>query len=544
MIVVALVWAWATAVCFAWGALAEAALARAAEGDDAPLAAPVVCWLGLVVVTTLAALVSFVHPVDGTVAAVVSIAGLAGFAAVRGARPTARVPDAATMALGTIVVAVALADAAVTPTNYDTGLYHAQAIRWIEAHPVVPGLGNLHFRLAFGSAWFLPEALFGSAPVAGPSRHVLVGCGYVWTALWALGGLRALAAGRGSFAVVARIATLPLALLLARGWLSSPSPDVALALVAWTTIALALDASERGGLLRPGRPVLAAALLATFATAIKPSAAPLLLLPAGLAVTTLRRRPGVSLGVGVLVVAVGAPHVARNVILSGYPAFPVPFLPPLAVDWAVPPSEAVRQADWIMSWARLPRRPPEQVLALPIGEWIGPWFARRPWIDRALLGAIPVLGIVALASVRRPARHPLVWTVLWAGTLSWFLLAPDPRFGWGYYPIVALGLAARVVGPWTARLPPRETAHATSIAFAVLCLWPWIGSSPARAPLVVPAPYAGRPLRTVRIGDLVVSAPARGDQCGDAPIPCTPYPAAGLERRGSDLAQGFRMGTR
>lgn len=30
------------------------------------------------------------------------------------------------------------------PGQYDTGLYHAQAIRWIEDYGVVPGLGNLH----------------------------------------------------------------------------------------------------------------------------------------------------------------------------------------------------------------------------------------------------------------------------------------------------------------------------------------------------------------------------------------------------------------
>jgi len=52
----------------------------------------------------------------------------------------------------------------------------------------------------------------------------------------------------------------------------------------------------------------------------------------------------------------GLPQVARNVILSGYPAFPVPLLPSLPVDWAIPQDEVVRQTGWIMSWARLPRR--------------------------------------------------------------------------------------------------------------------------------------------------------------------------------------------
>lgn len=35
--------------------------------------------------------------------------------------------------------------------NPDTGIYHAQAIRWIETYPAVAGLGNLHSHLAFNS---------------------------------------------------------------------------------------------------------------------------------------------------------------------------------------------------------------------------------------------------------------------------------------------------------------------------------------------------------------------------------------------------------
>ena len=38
--------------------------------------------------------------------------------------------------------------------HYDTGLYHAQSIRWIEEYGVIRGLGNLHSRLAYNSAAF------------------------------------------------------------------------------------------------------------------------------------------------------------------------------------------------------------------------------------------------------------------------------------------------------------------------------------------------------------------------------------------------------
>jgi hypothetical protein len=38
--------------------------------------------------------------------------------------------------------------------HYDTGLYHAQSIQWYRRYAIVPGLGNIHFRLAYNSLIF------------------------------------------------------------------------------------------------------------------------------------------------------------------------------------------------------------------------------------------------------------------------------------------------------------------------------------------------------------------------------------------------------
>ena len=50
--------------------------------------------------------------------------------------------------------------------HYDTSLYHAQSIRWIEEYGVIPGLGNLHSRLAYNSASFCLSALYSMASVS------------------------------------------------------------------------------------------------------------------------------------------------------------------------------------------------------------------------------------------------------------------------------------------------------------------------------------------------------------------------------------------
>ncbi len=54
----------------------------------------------------------------------------------------------------------------------NSGLYHLQAIRWIETYPAVPGLANLHSRFGFNSNWLLLEALFGFSNIGHPLYHL------------------------------------------------------------------------------------------------------------------------------------------------------------------------------------------------------------------------------------------------------------------------------------------------------------------------------------------------------------------------------------
>ena len=62
--------------------------------------------------------------------------------------------------LGLITILFIALIAARKITEYDTGLYHAQSILWLKQFPVVPGLGNLHGRLAFNPMFFPISALF------------------------------------------------------------------------------------------------------------------------------------------------------------------------------------------------------------------------------------------------------------------------------------------------------------------------------------------------------------------------------------------------
>ncbi|RMG72296.1 MAG: hypothetical protein D6711_13280, partial [Chloroflexi bacterium] len=56
--------------------------------------------------------------------------------------------------------------------QYDDGLYHIQDVEWVTSYSIVPGLGNLHSRLAFNNALSLYFGLIDTLPLTVPVRHV------------------------------------------------------------------------------------------------------------------------------------------------------------------------------------------------------------------------------------------------------------------------------------------------------------------------------------------------------------------------------------
>lgn len=77
--------------------------------------------------------------------------------------------------IATIIVIAVMTWTVGYPQHYDTSLYHYQAIKWIEEYGVVPGLGNLHNRFAYNSAFMALQALFSFEWLVGQSLHTVNG---------------------------------------------------------------------------------------------------------------------------------------------------------------------------------------------------------------------------------------------------------------------------------------------------------------------------------------------------------------------------------
>ena len=197
--------------------------------------------------------------------------------------------------------------------HYDTDLYHAQAIRWIEQFGVVKGLGNLHNRFAYNSAFFCLQALFSLKFAVNQSLHSLNGFVAAVMLCYAAGTLNIWKKERLTTSDFYKIGIFIYFSYLENSLLiSSPGSDLlTLCMVLYISAKWAelIERQEREpveyGIL---------CLLAVWTVTIKLSAGLLVFLAVYPAVTLIRQKRWKEifffLGVGVLIVA---PFLIRNV---------------------------------------------------------------------------------------------------------------------------------------------------------------------------------------------------------------------------------------
>jgi hypothetical protein len=218
----------------------------------------------------------------------------------------------------------------------------------------------------------------------------------------------------------------------------------------------------------------------------------------------------------------------------------------------VPRSVAAELTGWILSWARAPGRPPSEVMRLWPTEWLPAWFSRLGNVERFLLLAIPACAVIlgvrcavhGRARIRSSAGRWLDATLV-AGVLFWFLVVPDPRFGVGFYAVLAAVLLARVARPVLPRVPSRAIAFALAALLAAEVVVFYARHPVPLAGLArrvtVPAGYPIVPALDAKGANFTISIPERGDRCWYDPFPCVPHaPGERVERRGDDWARGFR----
>lgn len=513
-------------------------------------------WNGWAASTVVLQLWNLWRPIDGGVVAVIAFLAVPGVAlrVSEARRSKFNSRGALVAALGVAVAMPWLTAIVHGPiANYDTGLYHLASVSWSASHATVPGLGNLHDRLAFNSTFHLYASLLDALPLGVPSYRLANGL--PWLVLMVQLVRFIAAPTRSDCERTRRLFSMLILLPMLRqpntSLFNGLAPDFAVFAVQGAMAVAQFSVIEKSGAaLSFG--ILALVILSAFSATLKLSAMIVSVVAIGLCVyaalsastpterSEVRRCTiaGVSVSIALIVA-----WLARGIILSGYPLYPADILG-MPVEWRIPRPLVVDQGNWIASWARTPGSHWSEVLGN--AEWVYPWIVRNytelrlPLIGAAI-GAL--LGVVSSLRFRILDPRPILYMAPWlAGVVFWLVSAPDPRFALG--PIWITYAAALSFGLRAASRDPRGAfAARLAVPLGVGLL---VFGMPLRTmaeKLLIPAAPAIPEIETsiyTTASGLQVLRPVGSDMCWGAPLPCTPYPRASLRaRRVGDLGSGF-----
>jgi hypothetical protein len=444
--------------------------------------------------------------------------------------------------------------------HYDTGLYGASTVNWFITYPIVPGLANLHGRLGFNSSLFLWTAALYKGGLGTLSYRIVGGMVVGVAAAVILAAIGRLLRGNLILTdVFLLILTIPLFSWIERDELVGTNTDLP------STICCLLGAyfvfQALSGVFVPHNimrlRMVSACVLFSLAIVFKISTVIFaassfvicLVILLSMSDSVVERRQSIFASL-VLFTLIVIPWIFRGYILSGYPFYPSHWFG-AAVDWRVPPESTKMVALGIRAWARMRHAPIYQTYGW---HWVRPWFedVRSNRVNFAVPFLIALSGsaLLLLSSVQK--RSPQLRQSLWllvpsVGAVTfWFLAAPDPRLGQA----AIWGTAATLGSCGFLRLVERSGVRLKLLVVTTLCLGLWslnprsLWNSSYRQVFKVrqfsPFPQSETKILQTRSG-LEVRVPVKGDQCWDAPLPCTPYFNNELElRKQRNLQSGFR----
>ena len=465
--------------------------------------------------------------------------------------------------------------------HYDTSLYHAQSIRWIEEYGLVKGLGNLHGRLAYNSAAFALSALYSMAFLGQTSLHCCAGLLAFLLAAVCLEMGRSLGRGRLRASVFARV-MCAYYLVNIYDEMISPASDYFMVLLAFYIVIRFLDLCEAKE--RTILPYGLLCVLGVFLMTVKLSAAFILLLTVYPAVCLVGGRKwketGVYLGLGVVT---ALPFFIRNVLISGWLVYPFTQIDLFVAAWKIPKGMADYDAREIQVWGR----GYTDVLQydLPMSRWLSGWFQTLAGSDKlfVVLAAVSVAALLVYGAGMVFGWWERRWTLLLVqGTVAasfvfWLCTSPLMRYGcvWVYLsPAVVFGGILEAVlysagglqaakgrggaqgdaggrrGGWRSSAGWRFMAGRAASAAVVLLLFykgfalgREIADSYENGYWLVQKDYENYETYAYEINGVTFYCPTEGDRTGYEAFPSSPVEAR-IAFLGEEMKDGFRRADR
>ena len=432
--------------------------------------------------------------------------------------------------------------------HMDSGLYHAQAIRWIEEYGVVPGLANIHCRLAYNSSAFVITALYSMSFFGGQSLHTVAG---FMAFVLAVKGMDVISVFTRKKVLVSDFLKVAMLFYISIIYMEmvSPASDYFAMLFLFYVLVTWVELEERKE--KSIAPYALLCVLLVVDVAIKLSSAIMLLMVLKPAVILLKEKRYGQIGI-YLVMGIFAifPYLARNVILSGWLIYPFPSIDLFSFDWKIPAGEARYDGEEIKVYAKGMR----DVLLkdAPMKVWLPNWFKalkslEKIWVLGSLISVVggAVISIWGILK-KKEEVYGLVFIqwVLIIGYLFWQISTPLVRYGYIYilaFPFFTIGL-------WFVVLFEKKEKIYLLFVAALLLFFAYKGynlmniikaSLEQRYYLWQQDYYTGA-YSSYEVNDVEFYCPLEYGQIGYNVFPGVSYERYDFELRGEKLKDGFR----
>ena len=426
---------------------------------------------------------------------------------------------------------------------YDTALYHAQTIQWIKKFAVVPGLGNIDERLAFNSMFFPVSALFTFHmkdsmifPLNGLCYFVLI------LKLFFLVHKEMLKAQK--WKAVFYILLVLISVLTLSPNLNSASPDVICSILILYILIYIVDIRTTGEEIDRPTVYLLGSMVFT-CVGFKLSSLFLIAIIFLILKNIRIRELLILLLIGCFILL---PFLIRNYYLSGYLLFPFPAIDLFNVDWKIAKEDVIAIKQETENFAKISTLPSPEVVKMKIFEWIIPWFKSLNFNFKAIV-VIDILSIFSFFIIVLKKEFTLskILLIVYLNILFWFLMAPDPRFAYGFLFFcfsltISYFIKLLEISRWRHNILSYVRFGMSVFLLAIILRHISYPFETIKTPslLLIPAKF-GKVATTEYDSGFKYRVPVTGDQSYYSEIPCVPYPLKNIEPRGPDLQNGFRV---
>ena len=432
--------------------------------------------------------------------------------------------------------------------HYDTSLYHAQSIRWLEEYGLVKGLGNLHCRLAYNSSSFVLSALYSMVFLGGQSYHCAAGWLAFLLAVVSLEIIDTLRRGRLRISDFARVMCVYY-LVNIFDEMVSPASDYFMVLIAFYIVIRWLDLSEEE--VPEILPYAMLCVLGVFLMTVKLSAALILLLTIYPAYRLVKEKLFVEILTYLILGFVTAlPYFIRNFLISGWLVYPFTQIDLLNVVWKIPKGVADYDAREIQVWGR--GYTDVARYEISAREWLLDWFRELAGSDKLLVAAavvsVCVLSVYAIGMAcglwRKRGRLLLVQITVAGSFLFWLCTSPLMRYGCVYVYLTSAVVLGGVYDAVTS--DGRKVVRMCGVA-AVLLLLVYKGVALGRQMAasyvndywVFQKDYDNFEVLPYEIEGVTFYYPKEGDRVGYESFPSSPTKAE-IQFLGQDIGDGFQ----